>query len=109
MTGDVSAAAWVVVVSELAALWIIWRLWRSGDHLFFKISLSAVALLPVIGPILALWMGNFPTKQPQVFQDRRRYAPDVLERWRHVFEEKNPVRRFRRWREMVATRRDEEP
>mgnify|MGYP003579544602 FL=1 len=104
-----SAVVWIVLVSELAAVWIIWRLWRSSDVLFFKISLSVIALLPVVGPILALWMGNFPTKQLRVFRDARRHAPDVLERSRHVFEEKNPVRRYRRWRELMVAKRDEEP
>jgi hypothetical protein len=36
-----SLAFWIVVLSEAAALWIIWKLWRSGDHPWFKIALSS--------------------------------------------------------------------
>lgn len=97
----------VVLISELMATWLIWRLWRSGDHLFFKISLSALALVPVVGPLLVLWIGNFPPAQPRALQDQMPKTTDVYDRWRHVFEETNPVRRFRKWRDvMERDRRD---
>lgn len=87
----------VVVLSELLSIWLIWRLWRSSDHLFFKISLSALAMIPVVGPLLLMWLRNFPEKVPGIFQDRDRYTADVSERWRHVHSEPNPKRRLQKW------------
>ena len=74
----------LVVLSELLAVWLIWRLWRSTDHLFFEISLSVLAIIPMIGPLLLIWLRDVPEKVPSIFQDRHRYSADVSERWRHV-------------------------
>jgi len=92
-----------VLISEMVALWLIWKLWRSGDHLFFKISLSCIALLPVLGPLLVVWMSDFPPRVPYQFRDNHRYSADVSDRWRDVFAEKNPVRRFRKWRAIAES------
>ena|ERR1700704_1865216 len=108
MEGGISTATWAVLASELIALWIIWRLWRSRDHLFFKISLSLIALIPVLGPLLVLWIGNFPSELPPVLQDRLRRSPDVFDRWRNVLEERNPIRRFQLWRSLMARQRDQD-
>lgn len=68
---DQITVGWVaVIVSELIALALIWRLWRSDDHLFFKISLSLFALLPILGPLLTWWIANFPNVAPRILQDR---------------------------------------
>jgi hypothetical protein len=104
-----STALWIVVGSELVACWIIWRLWSSREHAFFKVSLSFLALVPVLGPILALWIGNFPAAKPRILQDQVRYRTDVYDRWRHVLEEKNPRTRFRYWRELITRHRNEDP
>ena len=87
----------VVVLSELLAFYLIWRLWRSRDHLFFKISLSALAVIPIVGPLLLIWLRSFPEKVPGIFQDRDRYTAEVSERWRHVHSEPNPKRRLQKW------------
>ncbi len=99
----------VVAVSELVALWLVWRLWRSSDHLFFKISLSALAVIPVVGPLVLIWLRDFPEKVPGIFQDRNRYSADVSERWRHVHSEPDPKRRLQKWIAFVKSHRNEEP
>jgi hypothetical protein len=96
----------IVLVSEVVALWLIWKLWRSDDHLFFKVSLSLLAFLPVLGPLLVIWIGNFPDSNPHVLQDRLRFRADVYDRWRHVLEQKNPTWRFRYWRELMDRHRN---
>lgn len=93
----------VILLSEMVALRLIWKLWCSGDHLFFKISLSCIALLPVLGPLLLVWISNFPSRVPYQFRDNYRYSTDVFDRWRHVFADKNPVRRFRNWRAIAES------
>lgn len=109
MSSEFSFGLAVVFVSELIALWIIWKLWRSDDHLFFKVTLSLLVFLPVLGPLLVLWIGNFPSSKPRILRDNIRYRTDFYDRWRHVFEEKNPVRRFRNWRELMRRHRKEDP
>jgi len=109
MITDLSAGFWVDLASEFVALWIIWRLWSSRDHAFFKIALSALALIPVLGPVLALWIGNFPNVKPRILRDQLRYRPDFYDRWRHVLEERNPITRFRDWRELITKHRNEDP
>lgn len=96
----------VILISEPIAIWLIWKLWRSDDYLFFKLSLSVLALVPVVGPLLVLWIGNFPTIQPRALQDRAAKRADVYERWRDVLEERSPIRRFRKWREVMNRNQD---
>jgi hypothetical protein len=93
--------ALVVVVSELVALVVIYRLWRSDDALLFKIVLSVLALIPVFGPVLVLWIGNWPDRQHPALQDREKNRADVHERWREVFAARSPVRRFRQWQAVM--------
>lgn len=89
-----------IAVSELVAVYLIWRVWKSDDYLFFKITYSALAIIPFIGPFIVLWSANLPSRQHPAFQDRERYRTDVLDRWRHVLDEKNPHTRFRMWQQM---------
>ena len=106
---EISAGLVIVFASELLALWLIWRLWRSEDHVFFKVALTLLAILPVLGPLLVLWIGNFPSSKPRILRDNVRYRADFYDRWRHVLEEKNPIRRFRSWRELMTQHKNEDP
>jgi hypothetical protein len=107
--GEQSVGLAIVLASELLALWLIWRLWQSDDHVFFKISLSFLVLFPILGPLMVLWISNFPSSKPRILRDNLRYRTDFYDRWRHVLEEKNPVRRFRSWRELMTQHRNEDP
>jgi hypothetical protein len=106
---ELSTAFGVVVISELVAAWLIWRLWRSQEHAFFKIALSVIALIPVLGPVVVLWVGNLPSVKPRILRDQQRYRPDFYDRWRHVFEAKNEKTRYRRWRTLMTRHRNEDP
>ena len=94
-------AVWIFLASEAVAAWLIYRLWRSGDPLFFKISLSLIALFPLLGPLLVLWVSDFPDPEPDALQDRG-YRGDFYRRWQSVLEERNPIRRFRYWRDRMS-------
>lgn len=99
---------WIVVASELVAAWVIWRLWRSNDHVFFKVSLSLIALIPVLGPVIALWAGNFPERGAPILR-----VPVgrgfFFDRWRHVLHGRSPALRFRYWLQLVTKHRHEDP
>lgn len=97
-----NAITFSLATSALASLYLVWRLWRSNDHLFFKIALTAIAFIPFLGPLLVFWISNFTKSQAAVFQDKYRFSTDVFDRWRHVIEEKNPHSRFQKWRELIG-------
>ena len=88
-------------ISELIAIFLIYKLWKSNDLLFFKICFSIVSLIPFLGPFFVLWAANFPAPQHPAFQDRQRYSTDVFDRWRHVLAEKNSHTRFHMWRSII--------
>jgi len=73
-------AFWVVALSEAIAVWIIWRLWRSADHRFFKVALTLIAPIPVAGPLIALWIGTFPNPAPRILRDQVRTRSDLYDR-----------------------------
>lgn len=99
---------WIVVVSEVAAFWLIVRLWRSADRVFFKVTLSLLALVPVLGPLLAFWISDFPDEEPEVLQAPRPRGT-FYGRWRGVLEARSPILRFRYWRELMTSERNEDP
>lgn len=102
---ELSPRVLVVALSLTFSIWLIVRLWQSDDHLFFKWTLSAVALVPIVGPIVAIWIAGWPTKQHPALQDRMPRSPDVHDRWRDVFAERNPLRRLWKWRELMERER----
>jgi len=83
--------------SELAAIFLIFKLWKSNEFLIFKICFSIIAIVPFLGPFFVLWGSNFPKPQHLAFQDRQRFGADVFDRWRHVLSEKNKLTKFRMW------------
>ena len=109
MTFEPSITLCIIALSELVAAWIIWRLWRSADHPFFKIALSLLALMPVLGPIIALWIAHFPARAPRILQDQQVFRTDVHDRWRSTLDAPNPQKRFYRWRELMTKHRNEDP
>jgi hypothetical protein len=47
--------SWTLVavgISEIVAVWLIYRIWKSSDHLGFKVAYSVLALIPFFGPFL---------------------------------------------------------
>lgn len=94
----------VIAISEVVAAVLIWRLWKSDEHPFFKVALSALALIPILGPLLVLWLSNFPNSLPPALRDQYRNSTDVLDRWRSVFNEKNPHIKFRKWKETISSK-----
>ncbi len=53
-----------VVISEVVALYLIWRMWKSDDYLGMKIALSVLAIIPVVGTRGVLWITGFPHPAP---------------------------------------------
>jgi hypothetical protein len=98
---DIGFATVVVLVSEIVACWIIYRVWRSEDFLFFKVAYSAIAVVPVLGPILVLWSSNFPSRLPPELRDQWRSSPDVFDRWRGIFARHGMSEPLEAWRKLT--------
>lgn len=95
-----------VVVSEIVAIFVIWRIWRANDYVAMKILLTVLAVIPVVGTLGALWIVGFPDSQPEALQDKSRYSTDVFDRWRHVFEEKDEDKKRRSFRNLIRKGHD---
>ena len=53
---------------------VVPKIWRRGDPLLLKIGTTVVAFLPVVGPLLALWVLSFPD----------RMHPDLRAKYKNV-------------------------
>lgn len=92
-----------IAVSEVIALYLIFRVWKSEDYVIFKVLYSIIAVIPFLGPFMVLWSVNIPSRQHPLLQDRERYRTDVFDRWRHLLDERNPQARFRLTRQIHKT------
>lgn len=45
-----------IAVSEVISIFLLFRLWRKPDYMVFKILISAITLIPFLGPILYFFM-----------------------------------------------------
>lgn len=91
---SVSVTTWLVVASELLAIILLVRIWRTKFHFVEKIALSMLGIVPLVGPFFAWWLCHDPGPAPRSLQDRRGMSLNVYDRWRDVFEEPDPeVRR----------------
>lgn len=99
---------YALLASWLIAGALLIRLWRSSESTVIKVGLTAIAPIPILGPLLILWISNFPNSAPAVLQDRSRYGTDVYERWAGIFKEKNPNSKFRKWLALVSKSNDQD-
>ena len=99
--------AWTVVVaSEVIALFLLRRIWRSGSHLVEKVALTLLVIVPVLGPLFASWLILDPGPAHPAFRDRSWSRDDVLIRWKHVFDEKDSKERQKKWQEVMDRNKD---
>ncbi|MEZ5485879.1 MAG: hypothetical protein R3F01_12065 [Lysobacteraceae bacterium] len=101
-------AVWASLgLSELLALFVIRQAWRSHRHLAEKCMLTAMAIVPVVGLFFAWWLQNDPGPAAPAFRDHRTYEMNVLNRWLHVFQERNKKAQARKYEELVRTYKDD--
>ena len=87
-----------MLTASFIAIFLIPKIIRSDDHLWIKMGLSIVVLIPVIGPLMTIWIANIPPPQPSGFQDRNRRSSDVTDRWLPFFREKDPDKKLEEYR-----------
>lgn len=49
-------------VSALASVCVAVLAWRRKDPVLFKVGVTLVTFLPVVGPLFGLWVASFPDK-----------------------------------------------
>ncbi len=64
----------LIGTSTLAALWVDVLVWRREDHVLFKLAVTLVSLIPVIGPIAGFWITSFPDKMHPDLQAKYKTA-----------------------------------
>ncbi|WP_200232373.1 hypothetical protein [Rubrivivax gelatinosus] len=58
------------------------KVWSSKDPAFFKIVLTALLFLPVVGPIVVFWICNFPDRLHPDVQARYPKQVNHYGRWK---------------------------
>ena len=106
---DISVNAIIVSTSWLLSLVLLINVWRSKEALIIKILLIFIGAIPLFGPVLIVWTISVPGKQKSIFKDNSTYSADVYDRWHHIFNEKNPFAKFRKWKELNSECDEKEP
>ena len=69
MLAEIPMSALVAVsTSTIAAAGVSVFVWRRPDPVWFKIAVTAIALIPLIGPLFALWVTCFPDRMHPALQ-----------------------------------------
>ncbi len=56
-----------IVISELVSILLMLKIWRSKEGVFFKIIISALTLVPFVGPIFCLFvMDDTEPRSPEL-------------------------------------------
>ena len=65
---------WILVglASTFLAAAIIVRIWAGSEPQFFKILLTGLSLIPVLGPLAYFWIANWPSSSPPDLQSHYR-------------------------------------
>lgn len=69
------------VVSSLIASFLLWEIWRGAEPVVFKVLLTILVLVPILGPISYVWIRNWPEINParaRVDYRRTNYQDDHL-------------------------------
>ena len=60
----------LLLASEAVSLFLIWRLWKREGPPVIKIVLSLLAAVPIVGPVLFLFVSDSTPPQPLDKQNR---------------------------------------
>lgn len=91
-----------IALSEVFAVWLIWRVWNSDEYTLLKIGFSVIALIPVAGPLAVLWIANFPPIQPDGLKDSiGGYSARFTQKWLDVFRAKTSKGRYKKYRRAI--------
>ena len=99
---ELTPALVVIALSEIVALWLIVRIWRSADPLVFKFALTALAIVPFFGPLFVVWASNFPPRLPESLRDRAPKTADLFDSWRPELQRRGLMEPFKAFRTLFS-------
>jgi hypothetical protein len=72
------SALMALCASALASCGVTILIWRRDESVFFRVAVTVVAFLPVVGPIFALWISSFPGRMHPALQAK---YPETVNRY----------------------------
>lgn len=63
--------------SAVGSCLVTFLVWRREDPILLKVMTTAVAFLPVIGPLFALWVCSFPDRMHPALQAKYKNTVNV--------------------------------
>lgn len=60
----------IAVGSGIVSLFLLTKVWRSSEHLAFKIAISFVTVIPIVGPVFYLFVANNTPPQDRCLQNK---------------------------------------
>jgi hypothetical protein len=76
----------IIGVSWLISAAFLFHLWRGRDHWLLRVGFTLMLAVPVLGPLMYVWIQAMPPPQDRDLQDQNRNRTDVLNRWRDRLE-----------------------
>lgn len=61
-------ALMTLCVSAVASCLVAVLVWRRDEPLIFRVAVTLVAFIPVVGPVFALWVTSFPDRMHPALQ-----------------------------------------
>ncbi len=74
----------VAALSWVLSLYLLYKLWSSVDFLVIKLGLSALLLVPIVGPLAYYWIQSFPESAPPEL--RSHAYGSYYDKWRSLLE-----------------------
>jgi hypothetical protein len=85
--------ALVLLITWAVGAWLVAKVWKSNDPVVLKVVLTLLAVVPILGPLVAYWISNFPSRLHPDVQAKYKETVNVYGRWRT--EDDEPVRESR--------------
>ncbi len=64
----------LVAFSTLCALLLSVQIWKSDEKVLLKLGYSFIVLIPIMGPVVCVWLMHMPDKRPKKGQVRYRWG-----------------------------------
>ncbi|MEE9331015.1 MAG: hypothetical protein V3U89_02185 [Methylophilaceae bacterium] len=60
----------LIIASEVVAIFLLYKVWQSKEHLLWKLLSTLVGFLPLLGPLCLLFIFKAPSTQRAEMQNR---------------------------------------
>jgi len=72
---------WVMSgISEALAVWFLVEIWKRHTHIALRLGYSAIVVIPLLGPLMYLWVSRMPSAQSSDLMNRNMRYGDYTQR-----------------------------